>query len=158
MVFPPETTQSDSLLAGEQISQARTYGPVVQKIFAAGLRSQIHGMVHCSGGAQTKAGVQSKAGEGPSHLKKNQVRLVFILRRLDSPFSSPIVLFGNHPFSMFVSHSLKRLMPEESGAGTARILKARSQCRFMPFAFCSSRDVFLARVHTCALFADGLSL
>ncbi|CAE7298145.1 unnamed protein product [Symbiodinium natans] len=36
------------------LSPTRTYGPIVQKIFAAGLRPQIHGMVHCSGGAQTK--------------------------------------------------------------------------------------------------------
>ena len=36
------------------LSPTRTYGPIVQKIFAAGLRQQIHGMVHCSGGAQTK--------------------------------------------------------------------------------------------------------
>jgi phosphoribosylformylglycinamidine cyclo-ligase len=36
------------------LSPTRTYGPVIQKIFADGHRPQIHGMVHCSGGGQTK--------------------------------------------------------------------------------------------------------
>jgi phosphoribosylformylglycinamidine cyclo-ligase len=36
------------------LSPTRTYAPIVQKIFASGLRPHIHGMVHCSGGAQTK--------------------------------------------------------------------------------------------------------
>lgn len=35
------------------LSPTRTYAPVVVKIFER-LRHQIHGMVHCSGGAQTK--------------------------------------------------------------------------------------------------------
>jgi phosphoribosylformylglycinamidine cyclo-ligase len=36
------------------LSATRTYGPVIQKIFADGHRPKIHGMVHCSGGGQTK--------------------------------------------------------------------------------------------------------
>jgi len=35
------------------LSATRTYAPVVKKLLAE-LRPQIHGMVHCSGGAQTK--------------------------------------------------------------------------------------------------------
>ncbi len=35
------------------LSPTRTYAPVVKKILQE-IRSQIHGMVHCSGGAQTK--------------------------------------------------------------------------------------------------------
>ena len=35
------------------LSPTRTYAPVIKKILAE-LRPQIHGMVHCSGGAQTK--------------------------------------------------------------------------------------------------------
>lgn len=35
------------------LSPTRTYGPVIQSILKE-LRSDIHGMVHCSGGAQTK--------------------------------------------------------------------------------------------------------
>lgn len=36
------------------LSPTRTYGPVIKKIFDSGLKPRIHGMVHCSGGAQTK--------------------------------------------------------------------------------------------------------
>ena len=35
------------------LSPTRTYAPVVKKVLDS-LRSQIHGMIHCSGGAQTK--------------------------------------------------------------------------------------------------------
>lgn len=37
------------------LSPTRTYAPVVKKIFDTVSRENIHGMVHCSGGAQTKA-------------------------------------------------------------------------------------------------------
>ena len=36
------------------LSPTRTYAPVIQKIFNNIGRESIHGMVHCSGGAQTK--------------------------------------------------------------------------------------------------------
>ena len=36
------------------LSPTRTYAPIVKQIFAEVDRSEIHGMVHCSGGAQTK--------------------------------------------------------------------------------------------------------
>lgn len=35
------------------LSPTRTYGPIIQSILKE-MRSEIHGMVHCSGGAQTK--------------------------------------------------------------------------------------------------------
>mmetsp|Transcript_65791 Transcript_65791/g.116593 ORF Transcript_65791/g.116593 Transcript_65791/m.116593 type:complete len:2178 (+) Transcript_65791:101-6634(+) len=44
-----------SVTAGKLVlSPTRTYAPIVKAILADGLRDQIHGMVHCSGGAQTK--------------------------------------------------------------------------------------------------------
>ena len=46
--------QDSPLDAGKLVlSPTRTYAPVVKKLLDA-LRPQIHGMVHCSGGAQTK--------------------------------------------------------------------------------------------------------
>jgi phosphoribosylformylglycinamidine cyclo-ligase len=43
-----------SITAGKLVlSATRTYAPIIKKILD-GYRSQIHGMVHCSGGAQTK--------------------------------------------------------------------------------------------------------
>lgn len=36
------------------LSPTRTYAPIIQKIFSEMGSNSIHGMVHCSGGAQTK--------------------------------------------------------------------------------------------------------
>jgi len=50
-----DDTISSSMTVGELLlSPTRTYAPIVKKIFAAGHRDCIHGMVHCSGGGQTK--------------------------------------------------------------------------------------------------------
>ena len=49
-----DAVEGVSLDAGKLVlSPTRTYAPVVKKLLDA-LRSEIHGMVHCSGGAQTK--------------------------------------------------------------------------------------------------------
>ncbi|MDB5121673.1 MAG: phosphoribosylformylglycinamidine cyclo-ligase [Sphingobacteriales bacterium] len=46
--------ENQTITAGKLVlSPTRTYAPVVKRILDS-LRSQIHGMVHCSGGAQTK--------------------------------------------------------------------------------------------------------
>ncbi len=50
-----DSVEGSPLDAGKLVlSPTRTYAPIIKKIFDEGLRSQIHGMVHCSGGAQTK--------------------------------------------------------------------------------------------------------
>jgi phosphoribosylformylglycinamidine cyclo-ligase len=36
------------------LSPTRTYAPIIQKIFTEIARKEIHGIIHCSGGAQTK--------------------------------------------------------------------------------------------------------
>lgn len=46
------------------LSPTRTYAPIVKKILADGLRDKVHGMVHCSGGAQTKALLKSGSLRG----------------------------------------------------------------------------------------------
>lgn len=49
-----DTVKDSPLDAGKLVlSPTRTYAPVVKKLLDA-LRGQIHGMIHCSGGAQTK--------------------------------------------------------------------------------------------------------
>ena len=49
-----DSVEDSPLDAGKLVlSPTRTYAPVVKKLLDA-LRPQIHGMVHCSGGAQTK--------------------------------------------------------------------------------------------------------
>ena len=47
-------TSIDGMNAGKMVlSPTRTYAPIIKKVLD-GFRSKIHGMVHCSGGAQTK--------------------------------------------------------------------------------------------------------
>ncbi|MBP5536103.1 MAG: phosphoribosylformylglycinamidine cyclo-ligase [Bacteroidales bacterium] len=49
-----DATQVPGVDAGKMVlSPTRTYAPVIRKVLDA-FRSNIHGMVHCSGGAQTK--------------------------------------------------------------------------------------------------------
>ncbi len=49
-----DPVEGSPLDAGKLVlSPTRTYGPIIQSILKE-LRSEIHGMVHCSGGAQTK--------------------------------------------------------------------------------------------------------
>lgn len=51
---PVEIGNNISITAGKLVlSPTRTYAPVIKKVLE-GYRSQIHGLVHCSGGAQTK--------------------------------------------------------------------------------------------------------
>lgn len=50
-----DAVEGSPLDAGKLVlSPTRTYAPVVQKIFSDIGRKALHGMVHCSGGAQTK--------------------------------------------------------------------------------------------------------
>ena len=49
-----DAVENVSVNAGNALSQStRTYAPVIKKILDS-MRDKIHGMVHCSGGAQTK--------------------------------------------------------------------------------------------------------
>ncbi|MFU8849182.1 MAG: AIR synthase-related protein [Opitutales bacterium] len=57
-----------NLSVGEALlSPTRTYAPVIQKLLAEH-RGQVHGMVHCSGGGQTKC---LRFGTGVHHIKDN---------------------------------------------------------------------------------------
>ena len=50
-----DTVENAPIDAGKLVlSPTRTYAPIIQKIFEKIQRENIHGMVHCSGGAQTK--------------------------------------------------------------------------------------------------------
>ncbi|WP_205589780.1 AIR synthase related protein [Mucilaginibacter celer] len=51
---PIEIGNGETVTAGKLVlSATRTYAPIIKQILD-GYRSQVHGMVHCSGGAQTK--------------------------------------------------------------------------------------------------------
>ncbi len=50
-----DEVENSPLNAGRLVlSPTRTYAPVVKKWMDLGLRNEIHGLIHCSGGAQTK--------------------------------------------------------------------------------------------------------
>ena len=50
-----DTIENAPINAGKLVlSPTRTYAPIIQRIFEQIERKNIHGMVHCSGGAQTK--------------------------------------------------------------------------------------------------------
>nr|WP_299174563.1 AIR synthase related protein [uncultured Allomuricauda sp.] len=50
-----DTVENSSLDAGKLVlSPTRTYAPIIKKILEKYTSEEIHGMVHCSGGAQTK--------------------------------------------------------------------------------------------------------
>ena len=50
-----DTIQGVTLNVGKLVlSPTRTYAPIIQKVFSKMGSSSVHGMVHCSGGAQTK--------------------------------------------------------------------------------------------------------
>ena len=47
--------EGSELDAGKLVlSPTRTYAPIIKKILSTVDKNQLHGMVHCSGGAQTK--------------------------------------------------------------------------------------------------------
>jgi phosphoribosylformylglycinamidine cyclo-ligase len=53
------------------LSPTRTYAPIINKIFASqSLKDQIHGIIHCTGGAQTKV---MKFLDKPLHINKSEL-------------------------------------------------------------------------------------
>jgi phosphoribosylformylglycinamidine cyclo-ligase len=50
-----DKVEGSPLNAGKLVlSPTRTYAPLVKKWLDEGLKDQLHGLIHCSGGAQTK--------------------------------------------------------------------------------------------------------
>lgn len=50
-----DTVENSPLNAGKLVlSPTRTYAPIIKKILSKFTNNEIHGMIHCSGGAQTK--------------------------------------------------------------------------------------------------------
>merc|ERR1712139_3974 len=80
--------QGGSIPAGRLLlSATRTYAPVVQKIFDEGLRPKIHGMVHCSGGGQTK--VLHFINEGLHAVKDNMLPTPPVFRVIQRESKTP---------------------------------------------------------------------
>ncbi len=68
------------------LSATRTYAPIVQK-FLGGHRANVHGMVHCSGGAQTK--VLHFLGENLHVVKDNMMEVPVLFRTIQEQSGTP---------------------------------------------------------------------
>ena len=68
------------------LSATRTYAPIVQK-FLEGHRANVHGMVHCSGGAQTK--VLHFLGENLHVVKDNMMEVPVLFRTIQEQSGTP---------------------------------------------------------------------
>lgn len=68
------------------LSATRTYAPIVQK-FLEGHRANVHGMVHCSGGAQTK--VLHFLGENLHVVKDNMTEVPVLFRTIQEQSGTP---------------------------------------------------------------------
>jgi len=68
------------------LSATRTYAPIVQK-FLEGHRANVHGMVHCSGGAQTK--VLHFLGENLHVVKDNMMEVPVLFRTIQEQSATP---------------------------------------------------------------------
>jgi len=80
--------ESGSITAGKLVlSPTRTYAPIVKRILAEGHRDRIHGMVHCSGGAQTK--VLHFLGAGLHVVKDNMLPTPPVFRIIQEQSKTP---------------------------------------------------------------------
>ena len=92
------------------LSPTRTYAPIVKKIFDNLGRQDIHGMVHCSGGAQTKI---LHFVEGLHIIKDNLLPIppLFQLIQKESQTS------GHEMYQVFnMGHRLEIYVPEQLAA------------------------------------------
>ena len=92
------------------LSPTRTYAPIVKKIFDTLGRQDIHGMVHCSGGAQTKI---LHFVEGLHIIKDNLLPIppLFQLIQKESQTS------GHEMYQVFnMGHRLEFYVPEQLAA------------------------------------------
>ena len=109
-----DSVEDSPINAGKLVlSPTRTYAPVVKKLLDA-LRPEIHGMVHCSGGAQTKV----------LHFVEN-VRVV-----KDNLFPVPPVFNMGHRLEVYLSpeHAEKVIAISESFGIPAQIVGRVEAC------------------------------
>ncbi|MGB0916637.1 MAG: AIR synthase-related protein, partial [Flavobacteriales bacterium] len=99
------------------LSPTRTYAPIIKKILDAH-RSQIHGMVHCSGGAQTKVLHFIESG----HVIKDNFLPVpplfkIIQEESNTPWAEMYKVFN-------MGHRMELYLPEEIAADVIEISKS----------------------------------
>jgi len=83
-----EVDNGEKVPAGKLVlSPTRSYAPIVKRILAEGHRKSIHGMVHCSGGAQTK--VLHFLNEGLHVVKNNMLKTPPVFRMIQEQSKTP---------------------------------------------------------------------
>ena len=100
------------------LSPTRTYAPVVKKLLDE-LRPSIHGMVHCSGGAQTK--VLHFIGDNCRVVKDNMVPVPPLFRTIKEQSNTE----WQEMYKVFnMGHRLEVYLPEEYAAQVIAISKS----------------------------------
>ena len=100
------------------LSPTRTYAPVVKKLLDE-LRPSIHGMVHCSGGAQTK--VLHFIGDNCRVVKDNMFPVPPLFRTIKEQSNTE----WQEMYKVFnMGHRLEVYLPEEYAAQVIAISKS----------------------------------
>lgn len=121
-----DPVEGTPLTAGQLVlSPTRTYAPVIKKLLAE-MRPAIHGMVHCTGGAQTKV---MHFVEGKHVIKDNMFRVppLFDLIRRESgtPWEEMYKVFNmGHRMEIYVApeHAAEVMAISESFGIPARVV------------------------------------
>jgi phosphoribosylformylglycinamidine cyclo-ligase len=99
------------------LSPTRTYAPIIKKVLDA-YRSQIHGMVHCSGGAQTKVLHFINSGHV---IKDNFLSVPPLFRIIQEQSNTP----WDEMYKVFnMGHRMELYVPNEIAADIIAISKS----------------------------------
>jgi len=113
-----DSTEVEGIDAGKLVlSPTRTYAPIVKKILDQ-YRKQIHGMVHCSGGAQTKI---LHFTEKNHIVKDNMFEIPPLFKMIQEESQTP----WNEMYKVFnMGHRMELYLPQEIAADIIRISKS----------------------------------
>ncbi|MDR2891405.1 MAG: phosphoribosylformylglycinamidine cyclo-ligase [Alistipes sp.] len=93
------------------LSPTRTYAPIIAKVLREVPRAAIHGMVHCSGGGQTK--ILHFAGEGLHIVKDNLFPVPPLFRLIAEQSGTP----AREMYKVFnMGHRMELYVPQEVAA------------------------------------------
>jgi phosphoribosylformylglycinamidine cyclo-ligase len=100
------------------LSPTRTYAPVISKI-VNGLRENIHGMVHCSGGAQTK--ILHFLNEGLHVVKNNMFPIPLLFKLIQEQSQTD----WSEMYKVFnMGHRMEIYLPEQYASKVIEISKS----------------------------------
>lgn len=114
------TVENSVLDAGKLVlSPTRTYAPIVKKILSKYTSEEIHGMVHCSGGAQTK--ILHFIGEDLHVIKDNMFEVPPLFKLIQQESKTD----WKEMYQVFnMGHRLEIYVPEEYASDIIEISKS----------------------------------